>query len=706
MKRKQVVLLLMCSIMALPVGVSASTKNMALMTCSKGDRLDISLDSKNVKWTVSDEGIAEVKDGIIYIKEEGKCDIVNKKHGYTIKLTSEGESKGSSVLELNYSTRSSDMLDVDVDDNTVKVETVEVNEGVALDSLTSNSSVSEGSIGNDKQASRVEELKNSIDEDEVTKKLEELRGENAEYDEDEYYDEDDDEDSYDEDEEDVEAVEDEEDKESVSSNSSDSDEDADIAEVVDFVDDTTNSNIINPGAMENVKKDEDVADGVVSTPEEGVYASESDTGEVTVLRVVAPELNHEKFNGYMGESLDIDISNSNCDVVYSSDDTDVAVVDQNGLITLVGEGKTTVFADTEYNRLKCKIESKAPTVDEDDVYLTDEDEEYEIEVEDNKGDLPVSYRVIKGKGDGKVTKNGIVTVDEGKEITVKISVGNLEFKKKFSYVNNHESYWDAMQPAIKECLGTPYVFGGNSPGKGLDCSAYVSYVYRTVGLVNGRYTAQGLYNMAKKTTNPKPGDMVFFHSTYSTSDYVTHIGIYAGDGYMYHSGDPNQKASLNTPYWKQHLVGYGTMIKDDIKYIGNGSPSTKYLDKYTKTMDKTGYSQKDLELIWAIVGQECSSNYEGALAVVSSAYNRAKVNWGGYGTDVLSQLTAPSQYCYSPAVSPSYLWQRRLNGNVSDFVKQAVSDCLTKGVTNHNYHSFRSYPTGSNCVNIGGNWYF
>lgn len=705
MKRKQVALLFMCGVLLCPSCVSASTKNMALMTCSKGDRLDISLDSKSVKWAVSDKDIAEVKDGIIYIKSEGKCDIVNKKTGYTIKLTSEGSAKNSSILEVNYSTKSSDMLDVDVDDDTVSVKTVEVNEEVALNSPIGNKSVSEESLKNDKYLQKVNDENDSVDDEEVARKIDELMGGNIDADYDDEYEDDDTEDVNDEFVVSGNGVSDN----SVSSDTEDYEEDslnAGSEGVVDFVDDTTESNIINPDAMDSVTVKDEEDGEPVSAKDEGVYTSESDTGEVTVIRVVTPEINRDKFKGYMGESLDLDISNTECDVVYSSDDTDVAVVDKNGLITLVGEGKTTIYADTEYNRLECKVESKAPYVDEDKIYLTDRSEEYKIEVKDNKGNLPVSYRVVKGRGDGKVTKDGVVTVEEGKDIVVRVYVGNLEFEKEFSCVNNHESYWDAMQPAIRECLGTPYVFGGNSPKNGLDCSAYVSYVYRTVGLVNGRYTAQGLYNMADKVSTPKPGDMVFFHSTYSTSDYVTHIGIYAGNGEMYHSGDPNQKTSLNTPYWRQHLIGYGTMIDENVKNIGNGSPSMDYLHKYTRTQGKTGYSQEDLELVWAIVGQECSSSYEGALAVVSSAYNRAKENYGGYGTDVLSQLKAPSQYCYSPNVSPSYLWQQRLNGNVADFVKQAVSDCLTTGKTNHNYKSFRSYPMNSSCVNFGGNWYF
>lgn len=119
-----------------------------------------------------------------------------------------------------------------------------------------------------------------------------------------------------------------------------------------------------------------------------------------------------------------------------------------------------------------------------------------------------------------------------------------------------------------------------------------------------------------------------------------------------------------------------------------------------------GYSQEQLELIWAIVAQEDNGSYEGALAVISSAVNRCESPiWGYLGSDPLTQLTAPGQYCYS---LDDY-WRPRLGGNVPDYVRQAVEDCLVRGIRNHTYTSFRSTKgktTGNDAVQIGGNWFF
>ena len=113
------------------------------------------------------------------------------------------------------------------------------------------------------------------------------------------------------------------------------------------------------------------------------------------------------------------------------------------------------------------------------------------------------------------------------------------------------------------------------------------------------------------------------------------------------------------------------------------------------------YSASELDLLCAITAQECGSSYNGALAVITCAANRAQSSsWKRYGSDPLSQYMAPNQFCYS---IDSH-WKKRLNGNYPSYVKQAVQDALN-GKRNHNYLSFRGYSTAGS-VNIGGNWYF
>ncbi len=135
--------------------------------------------------------------------------------------------------------------------------------------------------------------------------------------------------------------------------------------------------------------------------------------------------------------------------------------------------------------------------------------------------------------------------------------------------------------------------------------------------------------------------------------------------------------------------------------------ASRYGDRSTSAVSygngTWSYSEADLDLLCAITAQECSSSYEGALAVITTACNRTvSSSWKSKGSDPLSQYKAPGQFCY--AIDNH--WRKRLNGNYPAHVKQAVIDAISSGKRNHTYLSFRSASTGHSGVNIGGNVYF
>lgn len=116
----------------------------------------------------------------------------------------------------------------------------------------------------------------------------------------------------------------------------------------------------------------------------------------------------------------------------------------------------------------------------------------------------------------------------------------------------------AILNEAEKYVGYPYVWGGSSPSTSFDCSGFVSYVYNQCGWSFGRLGAQGLYNISTRTSSPKPGDLVFFTGTYDTPG-ISHVGIYVGDGWMLHCGDPISYTNLNTSYWQSHLYAYGKL---------------------------------------------------------------------------------------------------------------------------------------------------
>ena len=143
------------------------------------------------------------------------------------------------------------------------------------------------------------------------------------------------------------------------------------------------------------------------------------------------------------------------------------------------------------------------------------------------------------------------------------------------------------------------------------------------------------------------------------------------------------------------------IIEVQTKKVTSRGGTSRGSTSVTYSNGKWSYSDSEIDLLCAITAQECSSSYQGALAVITTACNRAQSSkWRSRGTDPLSQYKAKGQFCYS---LDSH-WKRRLNGNYSSVVKQAVLDALN-GKRNHNYLSFRAAGTASG-VNIGGNVYF
>ena len=161
----------------------------------------------------------------------------------------------------------------------------------------------------------------------------------------------------------------------------------------------------------------------------------------------------------------------------------------------------------------------------------------------------------------------------------------------------------------------------------------------------------------------------------------------------YQNGEEIEKTEMSSKVVKEPV--------DKIVEIRTKQITTRGTSRTSYSGGKWTYSDSELDLLCAITAQECSSSYEGALAVITTACNRTvSSSWKRYGSDPLSQYMAPSQFCYSI----DNHWRKRLNGNYPSYVKQAVLDALN-GKRNHTYLSFRAAGYHSGEI-IGGNVYF
>lgn len=100
-------------------------------------------------------------------------------------------------------------------------------------------------------------------------------------------------------------------------------------------------------------------------------------------------------------------------------------------------------------------------------------------------------------------------------------------------------------------LGTPYVWGGASPG-GFDCSGFIMYVFNQIGVSLPHHAgSQYGYGTPVPRDALEAGDLVFF-------DGLGHAGIYIGGGQFIHSphtGDVVKISSIYESWYASTWVG-------------------------------------------------------------------------------------------------------------------------------------------------------
>lgn len=93
----------------------------------------------------------------------------------------------------------------------------------------------------------------------------------------------------------------------------------------------------------------------------------------------------------------------------------------------------------------------------------------------------------------------------------------------------------------KELLGVKYVWGGNTPQSGLDCSGLLYYIQKKTGSEVRDLTASGYSKLGARIPigEQKVGDFLFFGTP------VTHCAIFIGNGYMIESRGSRKNTASN-----------------------------------------------------------------------------------------------------------------------------------------------------------------
>ncbi|MCD5992357.1 C40 family peptidase [Pseudomonas sp. CDFA 602] len=114
---------------------------------------------------------------------------------------------------------------------------------------------------------------------------------------------------------------------------------------------------------------------------------------------------------------------------------------------------------------------------------------------------------------------------------------------------------NAVVKRALQAVGTPYRWGGTTPGKGLDCSGLVKYAFSDVREVDLPRTSNAMAQGHGQTVDRKdlkPGDLLFFNIK---SRNINHVAIYLGNYRFVHAPRLGKAVTVDTlkkPYWNSH----------------------------------------------------------------------------------------------------------------------------------------------------------
>ncbi|MBF4167757.1 C40 family peptidase [Enterobacter hormaechei] len=117
-------------------------------------------------------------------------------------------------------------------------------------------------------------------------------------------------------------------------------------------------------------------------------------------------------------------------------------------------------------------------------------------------------------------------------------------------------------------IGKPYVWGGQTPEQGFDCSGLVFYAFNQVLSRTLPRTANGMYQ--DRTLRPirqdklRRGDLVFFNINQRPG--ADHVGVYIGEGQFIEAprtGLTIRVSQLSDAFWQDHYLGARRILTEE-----------------------------------------------------------------------------------------------------------------------------------------------
>jgi lipoprotein Spr len=144
----------------------------------------------------------------------------------------------------------------------------------------------------------------------------------------------------------------------------------------------------------------------------------------------------------------------------------------------------------------------------------------------------------------------------------------IEFRKKGIErpVDTTQYNKDALIALAQTYVGTPHKMGGITK-KGIDCSGFMMVIHREFGvkLPHSAHEQARYGTIVPFKDSLRKGDMVFFYASYNAANFITHSGVYLGDGTFIHTSNSCGVivSPLNDSYWGPRYL-FGTRFSNQL----------------------------------------------------------------------------------------------------------------------------------------------
>ncbi len=180
-----------------------------------------------------------------------------------------------------------------------------------------------------------------------------------------------------------------------------------------------------------------------------------------------------------------------------------------------------------------------------------------VQLQDKKGKMTYEVKTEEVSRGGAVSRESLDTPeDPSSEEEKEIQVEVLDYKDGEYYIKDENGTFkwvdsegveisdsltienmknERIIEIAKEYLGKPYKWGASGPYS-FDCSGFTKYVLNQVGIQIPRVSRdQAKVGQAIDRNGLQAGDLVFFDTTGSMNNVISHVGIYIGNNQFIHA---------------------------------------------------------------------------------------------------------------------------------------------------------------------------